>query len=87
METMKFTAPPSYENIIVRDISILLDRPDCLVIEHSVDMSDFRGVVGDTTVRVLWPHADRGFRFATAWMYANDLWLEDCNDLVRESTP
>jgi hypothetical protein len=87
METMEFTDAPTPDRIDIGGLSILLDRTDCLVVEHFVDMSDFRGFVGDTTVRVLWPDGEGQFRFATAWQHANDLWLGDCDDLVREDTP
>ena len=87
MGTMDFTQMPASNLIEIGGLSILLDRSDCLVVEHFLDMSDFRGFVGDTTVRVLWPDEDGQFRFATAWQHSNDLWLGDCDDLVRDVTP
>lgn len=87
MDSMEFIAAPTPSGVVIGDLTILLERPDCLVVDHFVDMSQFRGVVGDNTVRVLWPDASHGFRFATAWQFANDLWLSDCNDLEREVTP
>jgi hypothetical protein len=87
METMEFIAAPTSEGVLIEDLSILLDRPDCLVVENSIDMTAFRGLDGDTTVSVLWPDIGFGFRFATGWQFANDLWLNDCDNLVREVTP
>lgn len=87
MDSMEFIAPPTLNDALIGDLSILLDRPDCLVVEHFVDMSRFRAVTGGGTVRVLWPDERYGFRFATAWQFPNDLWLDDCDNLVREATP
>jgi hypothetical protein len=87
MNTMTFIAAPTREGVVVGNVRILLDRLDCLVVQQYVDMSGFRGVIGDDTVRVLWPDVQRGFRFATAWQFSNDRWLDDCNDLARETTP
>jgi hypothetical protein len=87
METMEFVAAPTSEGVLIEELSILLDRPDCLVVENSIDMTAFRGLDGDTTVSVLWPDARFGFRFATGWQFANDLWLNDCDNLEREVTP
>lgn len=87
MDSMEFIAAPSLNDVLIGDLTILLDRTDCLVVEHFVDMSHFRGVTGDNTVRVLWPDERYGFRFATAWRFPNDLWLADCDNLVRGATP
>ena len=87
IDTMAFTAAPNRSHVLVEDVSILVDRPDCLVVENSVDMTAFRGVRGDTTVIVLWPDVRYGLRFATSWKFANDLWLNDCDNLIREASP
>lgn len=87
METMEFTAPPTRDGVQVPELEILLDRHDCLVVENSVDMTSFRGLVGELTVSVLWPDDRYGFRFATSWQFANDLWQQDCDNLERETTP
>lgn len=87
METMGFIAAPARDGVQIAEFRVLLDRSDCLVVENSVDMTAFRGVVGGSTVSVLWPDDRYGFRFATSWQYANDLWLQDCDDLEREVTP
>jgi hypothetical protein len=87
MDSMEFIAAPTRSDVLIRDLSILLDRPDCLVVENSIDMTAFRGLDGDTTVTVLWPYARYGFRFATGWRFANDLWLNDCDNLVRAVAP
>jgi hypothetical protein len=87
MATMGFVAAPNRSDVLVEDMAVLLDRPDCLVVENSVDMTAFRDVRGGTTVTVLWSDARYGFRFATGWKFANDLWLNDCDNLIREVTP
>jgi hypothetical protein len=86
MDSMEFTAEPTLEMVVVRDLTILLDRPDCLVVENSINMTAFRGLNGGTTVTVLWPDEPYGLRFATGWQYANDLWVNDCDNLTRDPT-
>ncbi|HKY46685.1 MAG TPA: hypothetical protein VJQ79_01765 [Acidimicrobiia bacterium] len=86
MNSMEFIAKPTIQTVLVDEVTILLDRPDCLVVENSIDMTAFRGINGDKTVRVLWPEDPYGFRFATAWLFPNDLWLDDCDNLARETT-
>ncbi|MBK5268656.1 MAG: hypothetical protein JJE47_14610 [Acidimicrobiia bacterium] len=87
MDSMEFVVAPTETNVRVEGTKILLDRPDCLVVENFIDMTEFRGSVGAPTVSVLWPDSRYGFRFATGWKYANDLWLMDCDNLQREVTP
>ncbi|MGQ0849951.1 MAG: hypothetical protein ACT4OP_12745 [Actinomycetota bacterium] len=86
METMQFTAAPSREGVSINEVNILLDRPDCLVVEHTVDATRFLGVEV-TTVEVMWPDPRYGWRQATSWKFANDLWMQDCDNLEREATP
>jgi len=88
MGTMTFVAPPSAEGVLFEELEVLLDRSDCLVVNQTLNLSDFRGpdAVG-STVSVLWYDSRRGFRFATDWEFPNDLWLQDCDDLAREETP
>ena len=87
MESMEFIAAPTRNQVVIADLTILLDRRDCLVVENSIDMTAFRGFLGDTTVTVMWPDERYGLRFATGWQFANDLWLNDCDNLVRDFTP
>ncbi|MEX2624809.1 MAG: hypothetical protein WD651_13905 [Acidimicrobiia bacterium] len=87
MEGLDFVAAPTLDEIRIREVVILLDRADCLVVENSVDMTAFLGIVGDSTVNVLWPDQRYGWRFATDWTNAADRWLDDCDNLVRETTP
>jgi hypothetical protein len=83
-----FTSIPELVGVEVQVTQILLDRPDCLVTHHNIDVSAFRGegAVGES-VTVLWPDAEGNWRFATHWQHPNDLWLGDCDDLAREETP
>ncbi|HKX74667.1 MAG TPA: hypothetical protein VJR05_04680 [Acidimicrobiia bacterium] len=87
MESMTFEGAPSPESISISRLMILLDRPDCLVVDHDVDVTAFRGegAVGQS-VSVLWSDQERGWRFATSWASPDDLWEQDC-DLEREVTP
>ena len=88
MESMKFQAEPARADILIHQIEILLNRPDCLVVEQNVDVSAFRGTgTIIQNVSVLWPDRRYGFRFATDWVYPGDLWLQDCENLDREPTP
>jgi hypothetical protein len=87
MDTMTFLEVPELLAIEI-DLNILLDRIDCLVVDQVVDSTAFRGGVGlFETVSVLWPDPARGWRFATAWQNPGDLWLPDCDQVVREKTP
>lgn len=88
MDHLTFDSPPSSDGVIIRNVDVLLDRPDCLVAYYEIDVSSFRGDgMISTGVAVMWPNDRHGFRIATEWVYANDLWLQDCDNLVREVTP
>ena len=88
MDPMEFTAAPTIEGVLIEDLSILLDRPDCLVVNQNIDVSAFRGPdITIQNVSVLWLDNRYGFRFATDWVHPGDLWLQDCDNLVRETTP
>jgi hypothetical protein len=88
METTQFTSEPRANEVMIPAAEILLDRQDCLVVFHEVDLSSFLGD-GATSevVTVLWPDSRYGFRFATDWQFRNDLWLDDCDNLDRDPTP
>ena len=88
MDTMRFIAPPTPEGVIIEHLKVLLDRSDCLVVDQTLNFSTFRGpgAIG-STVSVLWPNKSNRFRFATDWQLPDDLWLQDCDNLVREETP
>jgi hypothetical protein len=83
-----FTTAPTLSGTDVTLNAILLDRADCLVVQHQFDFSGFRGqgAVGET-VSVLWPDEHGSWRFATDWQYANDLWQGDCDSLSRKLSP
>lgn len=86
MTELQFVEAPSTEAITVTNAEILLDRPDCLVAFYIVDFA----VVSEQAsplVSVMWPDERYGMRFATHWLYANDLWLADCDEVVRQETP
>jgi hypothetical protein len=87
MDTVPFLSPPTLDALRVEVERILLDRVDCLVAEARVEAP----FVGEDTstqgVYVLWPDERYGWRLATTWVHANDLWQSDCDDVTRESTP
>ena len=88
METMTFQSGPERNDISIVSLEILLDRPDCLVASQNVDVSPFRGPgTLIQNVSVLWQDTQYGFRFATDWVHPGDLWLQDCDNLTRETTP
>lgn len=88
METLEFIAPPTMDAIRVVRSELLLDRSDCLVVDHAIDLSGFAGPGSVAqTVSVLWPDTRHGWRFATNWENADDLWLMDCDSVQREETP
>ncbi|MGH8873705.1 MAG: hypothetical protein ACRDVM_00395, partial [Acidimicrobiia bacterium] len=88
MASMTFTAEPTLEGHRFSFIDIRLDREDCLVVHHGLDITAFRGdgAVGET-VSVMWPDSRYGWRFATAWLHPGDMWIQDCDNMVREDTP
>ena len=88
MESTTFESPPLQGDVLLPALEILLDRQDCLAVWHEVDLSAFLGD-GATSevVSVLWADSRYGFRFATDWQFRSDLWLSDCDELVREPTP
>jgi hypothetical protein len=87
MDELTFDAEPSSEQLGVTIVDVLLDRPDCLVVQNTVSMPFLVTNPSDSGVNVLWPDERYGWRFATAWVYPGDLWKADCDDLVREETP
>jgi hypothetical protein len=83
-----FVEPPSVDGVVILRLDILRDEDDCLVVYSEEDYSAFRGNVGiGQGVSVLWPDPRYGWRFATSWRNAEDLWAGDCDKLVRETTP
>jgi hypothetical protein len=87
MDTLEFQTPPSESALDVRVIEVLLDREDCLVAQSSTEAPFIQGSPSSQSVQVLWPDPARGWRFATSWVHPNDLWLADCDEIVRETTP
>ena len=80
------SAPVAGSSVVSQ--AILLDREDCLVVKTNLDFSSFRGPgMTAETVSVLWPDDRYGWRFATDWQHADDLWLNDCDNLSRPETP
>ena len=86
MDTLQFSSPPSRSEIEVSVEEILLDRSDCLV-PFGTTTAAF---IQDGTVEgleVLWPDLRYGWRMATSWVFPDDLWQADCDEVVREATP
>ncbi len=86
MNTLAFLNPPMPERISISQIQILLDRSDCLVAFYDVGFLEIIEEEGGQTVSVLWP-SNSLWRFASQWLYPNDLWQADCDEVVREVTP
>ena len=86
MDRLQFSAPPTRDGIAVEVAEVLLDREDCLVTYSTTEFSFISGENVAEGVDVLWPRAE-DWRFATAWVYPGDLWLADCDEVVREETP
>jgi hypothetical protein len=87
MTSLAFVAPPAKASILLRDLDVLLDRTDCLVVHYRMDARLFLAESESQFVSVMWPDDRYGLRFATAWQFPDDLWQMDCDDLVREETP
>ena len=87
MDRLEFDQEPRIDDLDLVVEDILLDRDDCLVVQNSVSLPFLASDPSSTGVDVLWPHDSRGWRFATAWVHPNDLWLADCDEVVREDTP
>ncbi len=87
METVPFVRPPALDELMVEVRDVLLDRPDCLVVQARIEAPFVGEGTGTEGVYVLWPDSRYGWRMATTWVYANDLWLSDCDEMVREETP
>jgi hypothetical protein len=87
MDILEFDEQPTADALDLMVETILLDRNDCLVVHNSVSLPFLAPDSTSTGVDVLWPDATRGWRFATAWVHANDLWLADCDEVAREVTP
>lgn len=87
MDRLQFDEAPTAAGIGLTVKDILLDRPDCLVVEDSISVLFLGNDPTESGVEVLWPHPQRGWRFATGWVYPRDRWLSDCDDMVREETP
>lgn len=87
MTTASFDAGPEAGDLDVHVEGILLDREDCLVVHNTISMPFLEGAPTNTSVKVMWPDPNRGWRFATSWLFPGDLWEADCDDIVREETP
>lgn len=86
MDGLVFESPPTESGLTILVQDILLDRPDCLVVQNTVSVPFLAGDPVAPSVDVLWAH-ERGWRLATSWVHPNDLWLADCDEVVREETP
>ena len=87
-DSMTFTGAPSRDGTIVAVKEILLDRSDCLVVWHRLDVTAYRGAEATTEkVLVLWPDQRFGWRWATVWSGPGDLWRNDCDLVTRPVLP
>lgn len=78
---------PKHEEIQVRDIEILRDAPDCLVVYSILDLTSWLGEGAVSTgVDVLWPYKG-SWRRAGLWSSKDDLWQTDCDASRDEQLP
>jgi hypothetical protein len=87
MDTLAFTEPPSRAGIHVEIDELLLDRADCLVPYGTTSSEFLSGKPSVTGLEVLWPDPRRDWRMATSWVFPQELWLADCDEVTREETP
>jgi hypothetical protein len=88
MEVAEFAAVPNDQTVHLIAYDILLDREDCLVVYHQLDLS---GIFLDSEptdgVQTLWPTETGGYRLVRLWSGPGDLWIEDCDLLSRGEIP
>jgi len=88
MDVAQFLSAPSAETVIVTALETLLDRPDCLVVHHRLDVSH---ILPDAEpvdrVQILWPTDQGSYRLARLWSSPADLWQDDCNSVNRDEIP
>jgi hypothetical protein len=87
MDQLDFDDEPSADALDLTITGILLDRDDCLVVENTVSLPFLQSDPTESGVEVLWPGASGDWRFASSWVHAKDLWLADCDEVIREETP
>ena len=88
MDTADFLAAPSDATIRVQAHSILLDRPDCLVVHYQLDVSALLPEAPPSdAVQVLWPTPSGMYRLVSRWSSPNDFWDDDCDALNRDEIP
>ncbi|MBT8165561.1 MAG: hypothetical protein KJO97_08410, partial [Acidimicrobiia bacterium] len=88
MEVADFAAPPSDETIDLIVYEILLDRADCLVVYHQLDLGGILvGSEPSDGVQTMWPTESGGYRLVRLWSGPGDLWIEDCDSLNRDEVP
>ena len=87
MDSLRFDEAPSLSATQLSVDQILLDRSDCLVVQADVAATFVDPDAATQSVYVLWPDPRYGWRLASSWVYANDLWQADCDEVTRESTP
>lgn len=87
MDQLEFDDEPTAHALDLTIENILLDRDDCLVVENTVSLPFLQFDPRESGVEVLWPDDSGDWRFASSWVHPNDLWLADCDEVVREQTP
>ena len=82
-ETMEFIKEPRPSDITISGLEILRSDEECLVLWSRVDASPIvgEGAVSESVDVLRW--VDDSWRMATAWVYKEDLWAQDC-ELVLE---
>ncbi len=76
----QFIDEPAESDLYIEVLDLLRYTENCLVAFVRVDVSGLIAAGGTTDfVSVLWP-TNRGWGFATAWRYPDDLWETDCRE-------
>lgn len=82
-----YPSAPDPAQIRTKDVEILEDSPDCLVVHSTLDLTEWLGEgMTSSGVDVLWPHTD-GWRRATLWAHPQDLWRTDCEAERTDELP
>jgi hypothetical protein len=84
-ESLELPDAPERAEVIVTDLEILRDTPECVVTFSHLDLTRWRGDDATVTgVNVLLP-VNGEWRLGTAWTHRNDLWESDC--LIEPELP
>ena len=81
--TMGFAKEPEPSDIIISELEILRSDEECLVLWSFVDASSLLGDDGAKQGVDVLRRVDDSWRMATAWVYKEDLWAQDCESILE----